>query len=415
MKARFANSVTLDLGSSKIAAIAAFIENNGEARILCQHMSHSEGLKSGTIVDLKQAENSIINAIYSLEKNSDKSIKDVAISLSGAGTKSYYIYNTINLHPKTPVTKKDVKRLIEKSLSEFKLEDQDIIHYFPIEFTLDDYNSLDDPIGMLGRELSCKMHIVAAQSNMLLNISNCLSRCQVDISNIMLAIYADGMACLTEDEQNLGAIILDIGARTTSFGVFLGKKLIYSGYIPVGGWHITSDIAKAFSIKLEAAEKIKVLYGSASCGLATDNMINLEDFDPTSSENLDNTTITTLELADIIAPRTEEILNLVKDEYDKIAIDHLIGRRMILTGGSAMLHGMKELASKIFGRQTRIGRPITIPGFAEECNPCVYSSSLGMVKINALAKQKNFYLSAKQNDEDGGIFSRMIRWLRDNI
>lgn len=415
MKARFANSITIDLGSSKIAALAAYIENNGDARILCQHMSHSEGLKSGLIVDLKQAENSIINAIYSLEKNSEKSVKDVAISLSGAGTKSYYIYNTVNLHPKNPVSKKDIKRLIEKSLSEFKLEGQDIIHYFPIEFTLDDYNSLDDPVGMLGKELGCRMHIVAAQSNMLLNISNCLSRCNVDISNIMLAIYADGMACLTEDEQTLGSIIIDIGARTTSFAIFLGKKLIYSGFAPVGGWHITSDIAKAFSIKLEAAEKIKVLYGSATCGLASDSLINLEDFDPTSSENLDNTTVTTLELAEIIAPRAEEILSLIKDEYDKVGIDHMIGRRMILTGGGATLHGMKELASKIFNRQARIGRPITIPGFIEECNPCVYSASLGMVKINAIAKQKNFYLSAKQYEENGGFFSKMIKWLRDNI
>lgn len=415
MKARLANSVVLDLGSNKIVALASCIENNGDARIVAQHLSYSEGINSGMITDLKKSENSIINAIYSLEKSCDKNVKNVSISLSGFGTKSYYIYHKIDIAGKSPITKKDVQKLIQKSLAEFRRDNQDVIHYFPIEFTLDDSASLSDPIGMIGRELGCRLHVVTANSSLLLNLSNCLSKCQIDISNIFLAIYADGIACLTEDEQNLGSLIIDIGLKTTSFGVFIGKKLIYSGHIPVGGWHITSDIAKAFYINEAAAEKIKILYGSASnIGLGKDSVIDLEDFDPNSLDDLGSGSITMKDLSAIITPRVEEILELVKQEYDKIAVDHLISRRVVLTGGSAMMHGIKEMAAKIFSRQVRIGKPASIPGFAEDCNPCVYSTSIGMVKLNAIAKQKQFYLMSQYND-DIGFFSKVVKWLKDNI
>lgn len=416
MKARLANSVVLDLGSSKVAAVAAYIENNGGARVVAQHISYSEGINSGMIVDLKQAENSIINAIYALEKACDKNIKNISVSLSGSGTKSYYIYYTIKIQNKVPITRKDVQKLVKRALQEFSEENQDIVHYFPIEFTLDDNHSLQDPIGMVGRELGVRLHIVTVYSNILLNISNCLSKCQIDISGVYLGIYADGMSCLTEDEQNLGSVIIDIGSKITSFGVFIGKKLLYSGYIPVGGAHVTSDIAKAFYINLAAAEKIKLLYGNViSAWSKRDSIINLEDFDPDSADGLDDTIITMHDLSEVITPRIEEILDLVKKEYDKIDVDHLISRRVVLTGGSAMVHGIKELASKIFSRQVRIGKPVMLPGFAEDCNPCIYSTSIGMIKINALAKQKQFYLRSNEYDDDIGFLARIIKWLKDNI
>ncbi len=416
MKARLANSIALDLGSSKIAALAAYVENNGESRILCQNLSYSEGIKSGMITDLKLAENSLVNAIYSLEKNCDKNIKQAAISLSGAGTKSYYVYHTIKLQSNSPVSKRDIQTLIQKSISDFKIKDQEIIHYFPIEFTLDEHNALQDPVEMLGRELGCRIHIITAHSNMLLNLANCLSKCQVEVSNVFLAAYADGMSCLTEDEQNLGSVIIDIGAKTTSIGIFLGKKMLYSGFVPIGGWHITSDIAKAFSINMTAAEKIKVLYGSA-VGMSSnrDSMINLEDFDPEAAHNLDSSNLSTEDLSEVITPRVEEIFDLIKELYDQIGVDHLIARRVVLTGGGSMLRGMKEVAGKIFARGVRIGRPIVTPGFSEDCNPCVYSVSLGMIKIDALIKQKNFYLYSRPTSEDSGYFSKIITWLKANI
>ena len=413
MKTKLANSVVLDLGSNKIAAIAAYIEPNGDVRILSQNLSHSEGLKSGFVVDIRQAENSIANTIYSIEKDCDKSIGQASISLSGVSTKSHYIYRTRKLQNQ-PISKQDVQKLLQKSLVEFQVTNQEIIHYFPIEYTLDECNIVQDPVGMLGRELGVRLHIVTADSNMLLNIANCMSKCQVEISDVILAIYASGISCLTEDEQNLGSVVMDIGARTTSYGIFLGKKLLYSGHIPVGGWHITSDIAKVLSISLESAEKLKVLYGSASIvPLNRDSVINLEEFDSTSFGGMDDQIVTTNLLSQIINSRVLEILELVKEEYDRLDLDNLVARRIVLTGGTAMLRGIKELASNLFEKQVRIGKPVVLPGFAEDYNPCVYSVAVGMLKIHANLAQNN--MQTIKAFSVNSYFSKALTWLKENI
>ena len=412
MKAQLANYIALDLGSNKIAAIAAYIENNGDARVLAQHTNYSEGLRSGVITDLKQAENSIASAIYNIEKDCDKNIEQAAVSLSGAHTKSFYIYHKCRI-PNQPITKNDVGKLIANALSDFTIDGYDVIHYFPIEFTIDEYHNVQDPIGMIGSELGVRIHIVAASSNMVLNLINCMSKCHIEVTSLILGIYASGRACLTEDEQNLGSVIIDIGAKTTSYGIFFGKKLIYTGHIPVGGWHITSDITKAISVNMSIAEKLKVLYGSAIETQEKNSIINLDDLGY-ASDGVDNTTITTALLAQIISPRVEEILELVKAEYDKIGVDHLIARRIVLTGGGAMLRGLKECAAKMFEKQVRLGKPVILPGFAEDHNPCAYSTSIGMVKIRAHSMQMN-HGKHSESYSKAGVFSKMIVWLKENI
>jgi len=411
MKAKLSNFIALDLGSSKISTIAAIVDKKGDPRILSQGLHHSGGVRSGVILDLKAAENTIISAIYALEKDCGKNIKQIALSLSGAKTKSYYLNNKIKL-ANHPISKQDVTKLIQKTLSEFKVKDQEIIHYFPIEFTIDDNNFIDDPIGVFGRELSCQLHVIAVESILITNLINCFAKCQIEISTIVLAIYASGLACLSEDEKNLGSIIIDLGSDTTSFGIFLSGKLIYSNYVDIGSRHITSDIAKVFSVNLFLAEKLKVLYGNACPSpFDKDNIINMDDIDDYN----ENTTmaITSSNLAQVIYPRVEEILLAVKEKYDELALDHMISRRLVITGGGSMLRGVKELASKIFEKQVRIGKPHIIPGFAEDYNPGMYSTAIGMIKNQVLKLQKNSFVIGA--DEDKTWFKKAIKWLKANI
>lgn len=414
MKAKLSNYIALDLGSSKIASIASYIDRKGEIRILNQNLHYSEGFRSGMINNLEAAENSIINVIYALEKSCDKNIKEVGISLSGADTKSYFIQHKIKLSPSQQITQQDVKRLIQKALTEFKIKDQEVIHCFPLEFSIEDGNIIDNPVGMFGRELSCQLHLVTASTNLLTNLTNCLNKCHLGITDVMLAIYASGMACLSEDEKNLGSIIIDFGARTTSFGVFLSGKLAYAGFVPLGSWHITSDIAKVFSLSFNAAEKLKVLYGHAFISPAgRDNPINLEDVEPDNSYNM-SMTITSNYLGAVINSRIEEILLMVKQEYDRIMIDHLIARKLVITGGGAMLRGLKELAGHIFEKQVRIGKPSILPGFAEDYNPGAYSTAVGMVKNHSL-KQQKLSTETTPKDQNPSWFFKAFGWLKENI
>ncbi|HJD56847.1 cell division protein FtsA [Candidatus Tisiphia endosymbiont of Ptychoptera albimana] len=409
MKARLSNFLTLDLGSSKIACIAAYIDKREDARIVSQVLHHSKGIKSGVILDLKDAENSIVGAIYALEKDCGKNIKKITISLTGYGTKSYYANSKIKLSNQ-PISPQDIKKLIKKALLEFKIKDQEIIHYFPIEFTLDNNNAIEDPIGMFGKELGCELHIITANFNMLMNITNCFAKCHVEINNIILAIYASGIACLSEDEKNLGSIIIDMGARTTSFGVFVSGKLIYTSYIDIGSFHITSDIAKVFSVSLNVAEKLKILYGNAMpSSLDKDNIINLEDFEMEIPDS-GRPAITSKYLACVISPRVEEILLMVQAQHDRVVAGNMVAYRIVITGGGAMLRGVKELASKIFEKQVRIGKPEILPGFAEDYNPHIYSTAIGMVKTQSLKIQKNNF-----DINDASWFKKFLIWLKENI
>jgi cell division protein FtsA len=412
MKAKLSNFVALDLGSSKIACIAAYIDKREEAKIIHQNLYYSKGIRSGVISDLKDAENSIVGAIYTLEKDCGKNIKDVTVSLTGYGTKSYYVNSRIKLFS-LPISDQDVKKLIKKALSECKLKDQEIIHYFPIEFSLDDNNSIEDPIGMYGKDLGCELHIIVASSNMLTNITNCFAKCHVEINNIIIAIYASGVACLSDDEKQLGSVIIDMGARTTSFGIFVLGKLIYTGYINIGSFHITSDIAKIFSLSLSKAEKLKILYGNAMpSSFDKDNIINLEDNEMDISD-LSRPIITSKHLAEIINSRVEEILLMVQTEYDRIIDNNMITYRVVITGGGSMLKGVKELASKIFEKQVRIGKPEILLGFAENDNPHLYSTSIGMVKNqSAKMKKKSFDINDNINPS---WFKKLLIWLKENI
>ncbi|CAF0735679.1 unnamed protein product [Didymodactylos carnosus] len=412
MKSKLSNFIALDLGSSKIATIAAYIDKREAVKVVSQNLYHSKGIRAGVILDIKGAENSIIGAIYELEKDCGKNIKEITVSLTGYGTKSYYISSKIKLSHNQPILEQDIKKLVKKALFELKLKDQEVIDYFPLGFELDN-NAIEEPIGMYGKELGCELHIITASSNMLINLTNCFAKCHVEINNIVLAVYASGLACLTKDEKELGSIVIDMGARTTSLGIFMSGKLIYTGYINIGSFHITSDIAKVFSLNLNVAEKLKVLYGNAiPSAFDKDNIIRLEDNGIDLTDN-DGSTITSKHLTEVINPRVEEILHMIQAEYEKIIANNMLAYRIVITGGGAMLRGVKELASKIFERQVRIGKPEILEGFAEDYNPYTYSAAIGMVKNQFLKTQKN---SFKIGDNTNlSWYKKLLIWLKENV
>lgn len=412
MKSKSVDYVALDIGSSKIAAVAAQIDYAGEVRILSQLVHSSDGVKSSNIIDWKNAERSILNAIYALEKDVLTNIKRADVSLSGSGTKSYYSYSKIQIRD-VYVSQQDIQFLIKQALDKFHVDGQEVIHYFPIEFILDDNNGIQDPVGMFGKELGCRLHIITAPASMLLNLSSCLSKCHVEVSSFILSSYASALACLTEDEKELGAILIDIGAKTTSFSIFLDKKVIYTGSVPIGSWHITSDIAKALSLTVQSAEKLKVLYGSAIESSSDKNdVIHLEDLDIDSLGQI--SVITVEDLVSIIYPRAEEIFLLIKEDYQKLDLDYLISRKVVLTGGGAALRGMRELASIIFNKQVRIA---TLEpennSLVYDCNVGIFSTVSGMVE-NFVAKRKKYYLlnpdSAKK-----GLIKKIFNWIKEYV
>lgn len=411
MKRRDSNFMAFDIGSSKIAAISSNISKVGDIKINSQILQYSEGFKSSVITNMDLAEQSIIAAIYALEQKSNYSIKEVAISLSGIGVKSYYINYKISINHQ-PIKKEDVQKLISTALSRFTVDNHDIIHYFPLEFIINDTQQVEDPIGIYARGLSCYLHIVSADRMMLMNLTKCLAKCYVEVSDIFISVYASGLSCLTEDDKELGSIVIDLGSNTSSFGIFLNNKFLYTGHIPMGSQDITYEIAQTFSISLSAADKLKILYGNADPKLVHNSIIRLDDIDPNNHYNSE-ILIAVIDLANIISIKVRQIFSMIKEEYDRISMHHILARRMVITGGGACLPGLTSIASEVFQIQVRIAKPRSIVGFVDYYNPYMYSTVLGMVQAKSLHYKKRFLKYGAE--EDVSLIKQMFLWLKENI
>ncbi len=404
MKVKSSNFIGFDIGSSKITALAASINKQGEAIVNNQILQHSEGFRYGNIINMENAENCVINAIYALEKESDKSIQGVSVSLSGSGVKSYYVSNKTKIS-NAPISKQDVKKLINKALAKFQIKDYEIIHYFPMNFNLDNRQIVEDPVGMYAREFSCQVHIIAADSIMLMNLAKCLAKCNVEVTEVIASIYASGMSTLSADEKQLGSIIVDIGSHTTSYAVFLEGKIVYVSHIPIGGMHITTEIAKNLSISIKEAEKLKIIYGNASASqLIKDSVINLESQDRS---------ITTTQLAGIINPIVNDIFIKIRRHIASLKMEKILTRTMAITGGTAAMPGIKNVAAEIFQKRVRIAKPESPAGFADSYNSYIHSTLIGMLKINSLKYLEKSYISSSLENESW--MRRFIHWLKENI
>ncbi|RTK92773.1 MAG: cell division protein FtsA [Rickettsiales bacterium] len=404
MKRSTSNFIAFDVGSSKISAVASHINKQGVAAINAQILQRSEGFRSGLITNMELAESSIISAIYALEKDCDKSIKEVAISLSGAGVKSYYITHSTKIG-NHPISNQDVKKLINKTLTDFKVKDKEIIHYFPVQFRINDSQEVENPVGLFAKELSCSLHIITADSLMIMNLVKCFAKCHVEISDIIVSIYAAGIATLTNDEMQLGTIIIDIGANTTSFAIFLKGKIVYLSNIPIGSSDITHNIAKTFSLTLDQAEKLKILYGNTNLSMMIkDSVIKIDDGEKT---------ITTSELIKVISPIIKDIFIQIKKHCDAIPISKMLSQQIVITGGGVALNGIKSLASEIFQKQIRIAKSDDFYGFNDTFNPYSQSTLIGMIKSKTLLFQKNNFKS--DNYDGANWLKRTLLWLKENI
>lgn len=408
MKAKNNHIIAIDLGSNKIACIVAEIDNSQNIKILNKSLFHSKGIRGGIITDFKKAEESILHAIFAVEKEYGSNIKKVSVALSGINTRSQIVNVKIPLLDQK-IFKQDIVKLTNKAILQASSSNNDIIHYFPLEYSVDNHHFITDPEGMFGKELGGKFNIVTAETSMLLNIANCLAKCQIEISNFILGVYASAVATLNAEDSELGSLIIDLGSKMTSFGVIKDNNLLSHNFIPIGSDHITHDIAKAFSIPVQEAEKIKILHGDLMSQInSKQKFIHLKNSFFNDEEVIN---ITQADLYEVIYPRVEEIFEFIKKEYDHLNIDHLISRRLILTGGGASLRGIKELAAHFFQKQVRIGKPLYLKNINDDYNLESYITTIGIVALNA-AKMSKYTIDNKTSKN---FLHKMFSWLKENV
>lgn len=414
IKLRNGTVAVLDIGSSKIACLIARIDGARPPVILGIGHQRSQGIKSGLVVDIQAAENAILAAVHAAEKMAGVSIEEVVANLSAASLTSHTLSYDIDIGGHE-VTMQDIHRILDQARAEIHQQDHTILHTIPYGYSIDGNSGITNPIGMYGQSLKSQVHLVTAPMSVVRNLQHCLARCSLHCQEVVAAGFASGFSALTEDERQLGSLLLDMGGGTTNIAIFEGGNLLFTGSVPIGGMHITKDIARGLSTSISYAERVKTLYGNLLSTLQ-DDTISLDMPEEEGNESDPEIShIARSALVGIIRPRVEEMLEMLAQYLQQYGYHPLGNYRVVLTGGGSQLTGIRELVAEYFQAQTRLSRPQWVEGLAESVKGPGFSSAVGLVHY-----VRQMQPQGGANEKEGlvrppAMLSRLIRWFQQNF
>jgi len=410
-KVRTGLIAALDIGTSKVCCLIAHAHGDGAIRIVGIGHHASRGLRGGAVIDMDAAQNTILTAISAAEELAGDRIRDVIINVSG-GNLASQTYSVETPVSGREINDSDLRQVLALGKAVEMPADRNLLHCIPTGYKIDATRGIRDPRGMYADMLGVDMHIVSARTAALRNVATCVERCHLDIETIVAAPYASGLACLVEDEIDLGVTIVDMGGGTTTIAVFYDGEVIHIDSIPVGGKHVTSDIARGLATPLAHAERMKTLYGSTLPSPSDERELIDVPLIGEEPSNHPNHVPRSL-LNGIIRPRMEETFELVRSRLELAGMDRYAGRRMVLTGGASQLQGVRELAALVLEKQIRMGRPMRISGLPEATSGPAFSTGTGLLRyaIEKIADAREHAESMPPN----GAFNRIGQWLRENF
>ena len=369
-----------DVGSSKNACVIGRADSGG-LKVLGSSVHESRGVRSGAVTSLELAEDSIRETVEVAERLADHRIQDVILSVQCGQPKSLAARAERALGGAL-ISDAHLREVIAEGKRNCREEGYETIQATPSGYVVDQSRGVRDPRGMFCDRLGVTVHAVAVRSGPLQNLRLAVERCHLTIARQIYAPYASALATLAPDEMSLGSTLIDFGAGVTSIAVFMEDSLVHVDSVPIGGAHVTSDIARMFSTPLGAAERIKSLYGSAlgDIEVGTD-MIEVPQMGEEGEEA--GQRIKRSLLTRVIQSRMEEILSHVRDRLRASGFDVSAGRRAVLTGGGCQLSGVRELSGRMLNKQVRVARPQTFPGLAAATAGPAYSTVLGLLIAGA--------------------------------
>ncbi len=402
----------VDIGTSKVCCFIAR-QQDREPQIIGIGHQVSRGVRNGTIVDIDAASQSILAAVHAAEQMAGETLTEVVVNMSGGFNASRLIKSEINLNGRE-VTDSDMRRVLDQGHMIKEPAEREVIHSIPVGFSIDASRGIRDPRGMYGQKLGVNMHVVTASAGAVRNLATCIGRCHLEIAGLVVSPYAAGLACLVEDETELGVTVVDMGGGTTTIAVFFDGNLVFTESVPVGGGHVTNDIARGLSTPLVHAERMKTLYGSAIASANDEReMITVPQVGEDDDSQANH--VPKSLLVGIISPRLEETFELVRDRLESSGFDKIAGRRVVLTGGASQLPGTRELAGLILDKQIRIGRPLRIEGLAEATGGPAFATSAGLVHFALSERAETPRRGRALAEEPGGVFVRFGHWIRENF
>jgi cell division protein FtsA len=401
--------VALDVGTSKIAAVVAEVNDDGQYEVIGLGSSASQGMKKGVVVNIESTVNAIQRALEEAELMADRKIKEVWTGIAGGHIKSFNSHGMVAVQGHE-VTQVDIDRVVETARAIPIPTDQQILHVLNQEFAIDGQEDVREPLAMSGMRLEVKVHIVTGAVSAAQNILKCVRRCGLEVGELILQPLASAMAVLSEDEKDLGVCLIDIGGGTSDIAIYTQGAIRHTAVIPIAGDQITSDIAMAFRTPTKEAEDIKRRYGCALRGLADSNeTIEVPGVGDRPSKKLSRQM-----LSEVIEPRIEELYALVHAEIKRSGFEELLSSGAVITGGSSAMEGMVDLGEEVLHMPVRLGTPSYVGSLSEVIRNPRYSTSAGLLSAGVLHREKQ-KVDQMKNGSVKTVVSKMKRWFETNF
>ena len=415
----------LDIGTSKVACLIARLKPSTGKETLRQRThsveligighTRARGIKSGTVIDLREAEEAVRQAVAAAERMAGVELDSVVVSVSAGRIASELFGATVHVGGPT-VNGGDIGRVLAAGTRHSLSEGRVVLHSMPIGYAVDETRGVRDPRGMLARKLGVDMHVVTVDAATVRNLMLAVEHCHLGVGAMVASPYVAGLAALADDEADLGAALVDIGAGTTTIAAFSGGHFVHADSFAVGGLHVTMDLARGLTASIADAERIKTLHGSVLSGhsderdLVSVPSVGCDEREPPHI-------VSRATLIRIVKPRVEEILEMVRDRLDASPFAADPRGRVVLTGGASELTGLPELAARMLGRQVRVGRPLDIQGLPQAASGPAFAAAAGLLVYPQLAYLEHFEPRRTRQLMTGtdGYFTRVGRWLKESL
>lgn len=401
--------VGLDIGTSKIVAIVGEITTDGGIEIVGLGSHPSRGMKKGVVVNIESTVESIRRAVEEAELMAGCTIHSVYAGIAGSHVQSQNSNGVVAVRG-GEITEADIERVIDAAQAVAIPQDRRTIHVLPQEYSIDSQDGIREPVGMAGVRLEAKVHLVTAAVNAAQNIERCVDKCGLATDDIILEQLASSHAVLTDDERELGVCMVDIGGGTTDIAIFTDGAIRHTAVIPIAGDQVTNDIAMALLTPTQNAEELKIKYACALRQLAGDDeVINVPSVGDRPPRQLSRHA-----LAEVVEPRYDELFTLVQAELRRSGYDELIPAGVVLTGGTAKMEGVVELAEEIFHMPVRLARPHGVSGLTDVINNPIYSTAVGLL-LYASKQPANNVRNNLPEVPRKGVFSSISTWIKENF
>jgi len=397
--------VGIDIGTQQILVLVGAIGDQGEVRIVGVGRIPSRGIQKGVVVNVAQATESISEAVDLAEQSSGYQIERAYVGVTGVHITSRNSTGVVGVSRRDHgIGPDDVDRVLEAAGAIILPQNQELIHILPRTYTVDGQEGVRDPMGMHGFRLEVEAHVVMGSSTALQNLRKCVQGAGIQISELVLSSLASGHSILTDNEREMGVVLVDIGDGSTDIAIFIEGAVWHTKSLPVGGEYITSDIAIGLRLPSQAAEQVKISHGYAVANqVAEDERFTISPYGEGSP-----VPIARWKLAEIIQARSEEILESVQQEIKRSSYDGLLPAGLVLCGGTAQMPGMRDLARSIFELPVQIGIPRGITGLIDRVSGPDAAVAVGLVKWTPTLEEGGGWRTVRTS-----FVGRATGWLRN--